>query len=118
MGQEHRLKRLLDTIKDKTAKKELLSKMTHYATETQRVRECSILHIAAANGNSELVRYLIHEQEMNVDMLTSKGDSPLTYACKGGHENCVTTLLKLGKTKYAVEDRSSYTSNILMQRNI
>ncbi|MEO1300868.1 MAG: ankyrin repeat domain-containing protein [Bacteroidota bacterium] len=55
-------------------------------TETQ---ELNALHLAAAGGYLQLVRYLIEEQGFNVDAQDSEGASALYYATYGKYINVV-----------------------------
>ena len=54
----------------------------------------SALHIAAANGYIESIKFLIDEAQVKIDIPDNRGWPPLLYANFQAHEECVMCLLK------------------------
>jgi ankyrin repeat protein len=55
----------------------------------------TLLHHAAQSASKDIVRVLI-ERGANVDLLSSMQDTPLNFACKGGHVDIAVMLMDAG----------------------
>lgn len=53
----------------------------------------ALLHIASQNGNAEVVRMLLEEEQTNVEQVTVNGDTALFLASGNGHVEVVKLLL-------------------------
>lgn len=70
----------------------------------------SALHIAAANGHSPLVNFLLQYDEMDIHKQNFSGASPIVLAAKGGHVDCYNTLSSRG-AKANDMDFTGYAAN-------
>lgn len=60
---------------------------------------CTTLHWAAGSNQEEVVRWLVEEAGMDVNMAATKkakGRTPLHYACRNGHLEAAKLLVRLG----------------------
>jgi ankyrin repeat protein len=70
----------------------------------------SIMHIAAENGDTEMIEYLAGKG-ISVDITSNADRTPIMYAMKGGYTKAIDLLLRKG-AKYNVQDR--YGKTLLM----
>ena len=52
------------------------------------------IHFACESGNSDLVKYLINEKGIDVELSDGDGKSPLQYACLSGNLEVVKFLIE------------------------
>lgn len=63
------------------------------------------LHLAAMNGNTHLVRYLVQDHGAAIDVLTLRKQTPLHLAASMGQLNVCKLLLDLGASIDATDDQ-------------
>ncbi|OVA06698.1 Tetratricopeptide TPR-1 [Macleaya cordata] len=65
------------------------------------------LHFAAVEGKLNVLKYLIDELKLDVDMKDGKGEAPLLHATIGGHLSTVAYLLEKGANPDTSNDSNS-----------
>jgi len=68
---------------------------THFTQPDTQPQWWTALHLAAANGQDEVVKLLV-EAGMDVNLETSAGNSPLRFAAMYGHLSTCKLLIDLG----------------------
>ena len=74
----------------------------------------SLLHIAAAGGNEEVLVMLIIEYGMSVSLVDDGGNTPLHVASKKNYYDCVKSLLYSFKSPVHIRNREGKTSRDLV----
>jgi ankyrin repeat protein len=75
-----------------------------------RIRGCSLLHIAAARADRDMMKLLI-EAGIPVDVRNAAKETPLIVACRGNKVDNVQALLK--EWKADINARTGYGSSVL-----
>ncbi|CAF1423214.1 unnamed protein product [Adineta steineri] len=74
--------------------KQLRSDMTKTILQRRDENNYTCLHLAAAQGHTEIVDFLINKAKVEIDAIGNRRLTPLHFACENGHKEVVNLLLK------------------------
>ena len=75
------------------------------------------LHLAAVNGNTDLVRFLVHDHNAAIDVLTLRKQTPLHLAAGAGQLEVCKLLLELGANINATDDQGQKPIHVAAMNN-
>ncbi|MBN8828087.1 MAG: ankyrin repeat domain-containing protein [Sphingobacteriia bacterium] len=76
------------------------------------------LHLAAENGNIDILNYLIYQRSLFNDEINKEGYTPLHLAIKHNHQEAITTLLRVNADRYKVNSKGWNAFHIAIIFNI
>ena len=85
--------------------------------ENENDFQWTCLHIAASNGQAEVMKLLLEHPHINVNLKDVEGQTPLLLACCNGHVSVVQLLLKDPRVDITLEDHNGRTPLWVASRN-